>query len=359
MGASGSAGWSKWGTHSTTFSTSAGSMAVNADATAAAGIYKSITTVEGRRYRIVFDIDGISGSEVITAQALNTSNGSVIEYATANQNGHYVFEFIAVSTTSALRMNATAGAVYTFDNVKCINVTDEPKGSSYRFGFNGQEKDDEVDGLGNTMSAEFWEYDARLGRRWNCDPAFREKPWASVYQTFSNNPILYVDPDGDVESPIVDKNGNLLGTDDQGMSGDVIVADDPSKFKQGMKHDDAKKLGSNFSVDRKDMTMEAKIKAISSILEGTVLPNGEKMKQSQFNLTLTKDPSAIGEYLDQDQKTLKHNINLSLREGQWTVENIRIVGGVHEFYEHGVMGWGDKFLGTHNKVYEAEMDSKY
>lgn len=41
---------------------------------------------------------------------------------------------------------------------------------SYRFGFNGQEKDDEMSGEGNTNTAEYWEYDARLGRRWNIDP---------------------------------------------------------------------------------------------------------------------------------------------------------------------------------------------
>lgn len=66
----------------------------------------------------------------------------------------------------------------------------------YRFSFNGQERDDEVAGVGNTMTAEFWEYDARLGRRWNIDP----KPISSSispYATFNNNPILFVDSGGD------------------------------------------------------------------------------------------------------------------------------------------------------------------
>ena len=40
----------------------------------------------------------------------------------------------------------------------------------YRFGFNGQEKVDEIAGAGNHTTAEFWEYDTRLGRRWNRDP---------------------------------------------------------------------------------------------------------------------------------------------------------------------------------------------
>jgi hypothetical protein len=37
----------------------------------------------------------------------------------------------------------------------------------YRYGFNGQEKVDEISGVGNHNTALFWEYDTRLGRRWN------------------------------------------------------------------------------------------------------------------------------------------------------------------------------------------------
>ncbi|HQH17914.1 MAG TPA: M91 family zinc metallopeptidase [Bacteroidales bacterium] len=66
---------------------------------------------------------------------------------------------------------------------------------NYKFGFNGQEKDDEISGSGNIYTAEYWEYDSRLGRRWNCDP----KPNASIsdYACFANNPIWFNDPLGD------------------------------------------------------------------------------------------------------------------------------------------------------------------
>ncbi len=66
--------------------------------------------------------------------------------------------------------------------------------SEYRFGFNGQEKDDEISGVGNSYTAEFWQYDARLGRRWNIDPV--DKAWMSSYHAFSNKPIFNVDPNG-------------------------------------------------------------------------------------------------------------------------------------------------------------------
>ncbi len=71
-------------------------------------------------------------------------------------------------------------------------------GLGYRFAFNGQEKDDEVSGAGNTMSATFWEYDCRLGRRWNVDPESEENPDFSPYVCLGDNPILNEDPDGDI-----------------------------------------------------------------------------------------------------------------------------------------------------------------
>jgi len=48
---------------------------------------------------------------------------------------------------------------------------------------------------GSSYTAEFWQYDSRLARRWNQDP----KPNTSIsnYATFANNPIIFNDPLGD------------------------------------------------------------------------------------------------------------------------------------------------------------------
>ena len=64
----------------------------------------------------------------------------------------------------------------------------------YGFGFNGQEKDQEIYNNQSTTTATFWEYDGRIGRRWNLDPVVKE--WESGYATFINSPILFSDPDG-------------------------------------------------------------------------------------------------------------------------------------------------------------------
>jgi len=74
----------------------------------------------------------------------------------------------------------------------------ETGNADYRYGFNGQERFDEVYGKGNLNTALFWEYDTRLGRRWNLDP----KPVTgfSEYLTFQNNLTLFFDVCDDTAS---------------------------------------------------------------------------------------------------------------------------------------------------------------
>ena len=77
----------------------------------------------------------------------------------------------------------------------------------YRYFFNGQEGDNEVFGDGVSLTAEFWQYDSRLGRRWNIDPVFKE--YESPYACFAGNPIWFADPNG--EEPILPFVGTVQG----------------------------------------------------------------------------------------------------------------------------------------------------
>jgi len=86
--------------------------------------------------------------------------------------------------------------------------------SGYRFGFNGQEKDNEITGVtGTHYTAEFWEYDSRIGRRWNIDPMTPKYPWQSPYACFNNNPIYYSDPSGLEGDDPVKKGDTFIGKD--------------------------------------------------------------------------------------------------------------------------------------------------
>jgi Protein of unknown function (DUF3238) len=65
---------------------------------------------------------------------------------------------------------------------------------------NTQEKVDEISGAGYHPKRQtlFWEYDTRLGRRWNVDPIFNSSE--SRYLYFGDNPVVYSDKLGNQKS---------------------------------------------------------------------------------------------------------------------------------------------------------------
>jgi hypothetical protein len=89
----------------------------------------------------------------------------------------------------------------------------------YRFGFNTQERDEDINS--EHYTAEFWEYDGRTGRRWNVDPVV--KPWESGYACLGNSPISLNDVNGDDAISIEDANKG------KGKVGDHVVHTDGSK----------------------------------------------------------------------------------------------------------------------------------
>lgn len=74
--------------------------------------------------------------------------------------------------------------------------------SSYRYGFNGKEMDNEIKGEGAQYDYGFRIYDPRIGKFLSQDPLFQSYPWLTPYQFASNSPIWAVDLDG-LESKIV------------------------------------------------------------------------------------------------------------------------------------------------------------
>ena len=68
--------------------------------------------------------------------------------------------------------------------------------SSYRYGFNGKEKDNETKGDGNSYDYGARIQDPRLGRFLSVDPVSKSYPQLSPYQFASNKPINGIDLDG-------------------------------------------------------------------------------------------------------------------------------------------------------------------
>ncbi len=67
---------------------------------------------------------------------------------------------------------------------------------TYRYGFQGQEKDNELKGEGLSINYKYRMHDPRLGRFFAVDPLFREYPNLSSYHFVSNDPISGVEVDG-------------------------------------------------------------------------------------------------------------------------------------------------------------------
>ena len=73
------------------------------------------------------------------------------------------------------------------------------RSDGYRYGFGGQEKDNEIKGKGNSINYSFRMHDPRVGRFFSPDPliiAKGEYPWYSPYQFAGNKPIWAIDLEG-------------------------------------------------------------------------------------------------------------------------------------------------------------------
>lgn len=68
--------------------------------------------------------------------------------------------------------------------------------TEYRYGFNGKENDNEVEGIGNQVDYGERIYDPRIGRFLSVDPLFKKFAYLTPYQYASNRPIDGIDLDG-------------------------------------------------------------------------------------------------------------------------------------------------------------------
>ena len=127
----------------------------------------------------------------VTSSSSNATDWLSINF-TADGTGSKLFHLVynycgnPITIDSIELSKDTIAVTYVSKLLKSTTTPDD-----YRFGFNGQEKDNEIKGIGNSNTAQFWQYDTRLGRRWNLDPV--DQVNVSNYAAFLNNPIFYTD----------------------------------------------------------------------------------------------------------------------------------------------------------------------
>jgi RHS repeat-associated protein len=106
---------------------------------------------------------------------------------------------------------------------------------SYRYGFQGQEMDNEIKGEGNSVNYKFRMYDSRVARFLSIDPMFSEYPWNSTYAFAENKLGLGTELEGRELKYI---NGKLVyvvqaGQGPSQIAEDINLQTNRSKFGYG------------------------------------------------------------------------------------------------------------------------------
>lgn len=147
------------------------------------GSAKIVTFTRGDKY---FELNNHLGNVMVT---ITDKKLQIVSGSDPNAIDHFEADIVTASDYYPFGM--------TMPGRKYIAVN----ALAYRYGFSGQERSGELHD--ESYTAEFWEYDATIGRRWNVDPEYKSQPWESPYATFNNGPIWKSDPSGKLPIIIV------------------------------------------------------------------------------------------------------------------------------------------------------------
>src|SRR6218665_1337784 len=192
---------------------------------------------------------------------------------------------------------------------------------NYRYGFNGMENDNEVNGEGNHLDYGARGRTPRLGGGWGAvEPLASKYPGISPYAFCLNNPIYFVDPDGnDVKPTSIAAYKAILNT---------LSAKDQSYVK----------IDKHGNIDK---NLINRAKSISG--------NFTSLKTLVNDKTLT-EVSVTNEYEYKNKEGAKHFGNVGVKysnelddamkdtEGQFTKEQLKSSGFKDEIHGSGIFG---------------------
>ncbi|HTO15171.1 MAG TPA: RHS repeat-associated core domain-containing protein [Edaphocola sp.] len=171
-----------------------------------------------------------------------------------------------------------------------VEVCDESK-DRYKFGFQGQEKDNELKGVGNSLDFGARIYDSRVARWLSVDNI--KKNHLSSYQFGRNSPIVLIDPDGNTEYYF---NGKWVASDNQknGLIGIVKTKGVNKQIKKG-----TFLYPEPISMKNGDNTNEIFViesNVLSKANEVLKLSLSEKGENREFGTTMYRDEENPGRY---------------------------------------------------------------
>src|SRR5690554_6353582 len=125
-------------------------------------------SVIGARAYLICAIKDINGT-IVAIDSSKTVGTFPTMHFTPNYSGNYTMElFISGACNNAYFEVDDVFITYEEDVV--VENTNPFVSRNYRYGYNTQEKVDEIAGAGNHYTAPYWEYDPRVVHRWNRDP---------------------------------------------------------------------------------------------------------------------------------------------------------------------------------------------
>ena|GEM_PF-3966246 len=176
-------------------------------------------TIPGRTYELSFKID-LNGQgnvqNMVTPLIVYSSNGSYTQTFKATSSFFYFFfqstgaatrtfylDDVVVKEVTNYLPDVVSHADYSPFGVR-LDLRFGSAGDNYRYGFQGQEMDDEIKGEGNSLNYEYRMHDPRIGRFFAVDPLAPKYPHNSPYAFSENRVIDAVELEGLESQVIVD-----------------------------------------------------------------------------------------------------------------------------------------------------------
>ena len=213
----------------------------------------------------------------VDKQLIMAGGKTVVEWKFNSSDG----KSFASGTTVKIIRPWTVRTQWVAENV-VVRICDEK--DNYRFGFNGQEKVNEIAGIGNWIDYKERQYDPRLGRFISVDPLTAEFPWYTPYQFAGNTPIKFIDLDG--LEPAIPTAVNPPPSPTISL---VSAANDPrvrAEFQKA-RNEWAQVLDGEAKVEPKSWTAGIKLRLFPIKLEGSagVVGAGVKMNGKEGELS--------------------------------------------------------------------------
>ena len=217
------------------------------------GIWKRLLDVEGK------PVDNASAMRLVdSGYSFNFSRGNKL-FELTNHLGNVLAAIsdkrygVSADDSTVAYYNpevVSANDYYPFGMMQPGRYYTEAGVGSYRYGFNGKEKSDEISGAGNSIDFGNRMDDTRGGRWYSPDRI--TKPWLSPYAYAADNPVNNVDPDGKDEIHFHYYTNSVIGPEGKVMGGpttfrlEIIKANGPDKFFVHT-HSDVIRMPTNYS----------------------------------------------------------------------------------------------------------------